>query len=182
MALSDEIRIRKRNLRRDMKEAEKSHMPDSNAASEIIWAKVELSPEFLGAKTILIYMDIDGEVRTREFMRLWSSRKRFVLPLVSGDRLELREYSEDKLVRGFKGILEPGSGAPSVRNDEIDLAIVPGVAFTSDGRRLGRGSGFYDGLLPELHCPKLGVGYRFRLLEDIPVAPWDQRVDKVFTD
>lgn len=146
------------------------------AADESIWQQVEARPEFSAATRILIYMSIPGEVQTRDFIARWCDRKQFVLPLVCGDRLELRLYGRNLLVAGYRGIEEPSANAPLVNPEDVDLALIPGMAFarTASGvLRMGRGGGFYDRLLPHLTCPTIGVCYSFRLLESIPTDPWD---------
>ena len=96
-----------------------------------------------------------------------------------GDSLELHEYvSPNTTIIGAYGITE--STGPIVTDyDSIDLAIIPGRAFTPDGCRLGRGKGYYDRLLPLLHCPKIGICFSFQILENIPNDTHDIKVDKV---
>lgn len=147
-----------------------------------IWEAVELSGEFAAARTVLVYMDIEGEVPTREFIARWSGIKRIVLPLVTeGDDLVMKEYDPEKLHPGFKGIMEPSDNAPDVSPDEINLALIPGIAFTRDGARLGRGGGYYDRLIPRLNCPCWGLSYSCRIVESLPVDPWDGVLDRVIT-
>lgn len=127
-------------------------------------------------------MSIPGEVPTEHAVERWSAGKTVVLPLVRGGKLELKKYCTGKLVRGYRGILEPSDDAEQVSPDEIDLALVPGVAFCrKDGRvlRLGRGGGFYDRLLPLLQCRKIGICFDYRVLEDVPVDPWDAVLDEL---
>lgn len=109
-------------------------------------------------------------------------RKRFVLPLVVGDRLVLKEYTgPESLVPGYRGIFEPSADAITVSPEEIDFAVIPGVAFDRKCRRMGRGKGFYDRLLPQVGCMKVGVGYDCQLLDGIPTDPWDVPLDAVVT-
>jgi 5-formyltetrahydrofolate cyclo-ligase len=64
---------------------------------------------------------------------------------------------------------------------DVDFAVVPGLAFTPDGQRMGRGKGYYDRLIPQLtHAVKVSVAFPFQLCEQIPQDPWDERVDVVF--
>lgn len=152
-----------------------------NMASERVWSQVESLEIFQRAKCILIYMSIPGEVISTDFINRWYGKKRFVLPKVQGDILELKEYQADKLVRGYKDILEPSEHAPSVSCKDIELALIPGVAFARkrDGKiaRLGRGGGFYDRLLPEIKCCKIGICFPFRVVEDLPLEPHDISLD-----
>ena len=144
-----------------------------------VWEQVESLPEFIGAESVLLYWSMPSEVGTHAFARRWYGRKRLYLPRVEGEVLEIREYSPDGLVEGYRGIMEPSPQAPCV--SEVDLAIVPGLAFDAKGGRLGRGGGFYDRLLPSLHCPKVGVCRQGQLVDEVPMQAWDQKVDIVIT-
>ncbi len=143
------------------------------------WASVEALPEFRHAHTLLLYMALPDEVPTQAFIRKWTGNKRIVLPVVNGDSLLLREYQAERLAPGWKGILEPDASAPQVLPSEIDLALVPGVAFDRCGGRLGRGGGFYDRLLPQLDCPLIGLCQQWRIVPQVPREPWDIRMDQV---
>lgn len=151
----------------------------SQAAAETsrIWEQIEGLDAFRQARTVLSYMGIPGEVSTLDFMEKWRHTKRFAIPLVVGDELEFFEYDPEHLKEGYRGILEPSPDAHPVCAEEIEFALIPGVAFAfKDGRlwRMGRGKGFYDRALPRLNCPRWGVFYSFRLLDEIPLDPWDQ--------
>lgn len=146
-----------------------------------IWEMVEILPEFRSAGTVLLYMSIDGEVPTEGFIGKWRKSKRIVIPKVVGNDLQLYEYGPDKLTEGYRGIAEPSEDAVRVNCPEVDLAIVPGVAFTRYGIRLGRGKGFYDRLLPQLACPKIGICFSYRILPHIPSDPWDAPLDRVIS-
>ena len=165
----------KAELRKQMKEAEKAFLASGKQDIETaaIWHRIEESSQFRNAGTILLYMDIPGEVATGDFIRKWHSAKRIVIPRVNGEQLDLCEYYPEKMQEGYKGILEPTADATIVNPEEIELALVPGVAFTHSGGRLGRGKGFYDRLLPQLKCPCIGIGFSFRWIDEIPTDPWD---------
>ena len=66
--------------------------------------------------------------------------------------------------------------------EDIDLVIVPGVAFDRQHNRLGRGKGFYDRLLSTLSAPKIGICYSFQLKEHIPTEPFDKKMDLILTE
>ncbi len=170
-----------------MKAAEKDFLASGKAGaeSERILGKLEQSPEFRNAETVLAYMSIPGEVLTGGFLSAWYGRKKLLLPLVTPDGLELREYRPDCLVPGYAGILEPGADSELYMPGDVDFAFVPGVAFSVDGQsgkvwRLGRGKAYYDRLLASLECRVAGVAFPFRLLDDIPVDPWDRPLDMLF--
>lgn len=149
--------------------------------TERLWTALEKEEAFATAGTILLYMSIPGEVATGEFIRKWYPNKRIAIPLVVGDSLILKEYNPDLLHEGYKGILEPSDDSVTILPENIDLAVVPGIAFTQSGKRLGRGGGFYDRLIPALHCPVFGICYPFRIVKDLPTEPWDRLLTKVIS-
>ncbi|MBO4397483.1 MAG: 5-formyltetrahydrofolate cyclo-ligase [Bacteroidaceae bacterium] len=143
-----------------------------NLTSDELW---------INAHRVLIYSSLWDEVDTSWLLRQYIHEKSIVLPTVVGDSLELHEYvSQNTTVVGAYGITE--STGPIVTDyDSIDLAIIPGRAFTPDGCRLGRGKGYYDRLLPLLHCPTIGICFSFQILENIPIDTHDIKVDKVIS-
>lgn len=156
------------------------------AESQRILAAVEACPAFQTASVVLAYMSMRGEVRTEDRVRRWSREKTVLLPLVVPDGLELRIYEEGKLAAGYAGIAEPSTQARLYEASAVEFAIVPGIAFAHDPSspskiwRMGRGKAFYDRLLPALHCPVAGVCFPFRVLDSIPVDPWDRPLDLLF--
>ncbi len=168
--------LSKNEIRAEMKRRESAFVI-SDAAVAKVWAPVEASRAFAEARTVLVYMNIPGEVPTLDFIERWWGAKRILIPLVVGEKLELCEYDPSHLVEGYRGIMEPASDARRVPASEVDLALVPGVAFcVRDGKlwRLGRGKGFYDRLLSGMDCPKFGIYFPFRLVDELPLDPWDQ--------
>ena len=156
----------------------RSQRPRETAASGV-WAKVEALEEFRNASTVLAFWSLPDEIDTHEIVVKWASAKRMVLPKVVGDSLVLRAYEPLAMAPGAYGILEPTDEAPEVDPSEIDLAIIPGVAFDVHGHRLGRGKGYYDRLMPELSCPKLGVALPYQIVDEVPVEDHDIPVDKI---
>ena len=153
---------------------------DAQAESARILAAAEALPAFAAADCVLLYMALPDEVQTAPLLARWSGRKRLAIPRVCGQELELCEYDPLRLRPGYRGIAEPDSGARRIDPDEIGLAMVPGVAFAFGAgqvRRLGRGKGFYDRLLPRLRCPAVGICYPFRVLDTVPTDPWDRPLD-----
>jgi len=79
------------------------------------------------------------------------------------------------------GILEP-EGESFTELQDIDLIIVPGVAFDKNNNRLGRGKAYYDKLLNYVNCHKYGVCFDFQLVPNVPADQHDVKMDKVITD
>ena len=131
------------------------------------------------ARTILLYYPLPDEADLRPLIVKLADRC-ILLPVVVGDDLELRLYEdEDKLSEGAFHILEP-QGKAFTNYEEIETALIPGVAFTREGDRLGRGKGYYDRLLSRLtKTYKIGVCWPFQIVEAMPHEEHDIRMDKV---
>lgn len=150
------------------------------------------SAAFGAAQTVLLYIPIRGEVPTdRIAAAALAQGKRLVLPRVQAEpkKLWLHAWSgrSEELVTGAYGILEPGADWPLVPPGEIDLVVVPGVAFDRQGVRLGYGGGYYDRTLPSIRAgnPRsvaLGLAYGFQVVTQLPAGPYDQRMDGVATE
>ena len=95
--------------------------------------------------------------------------------------LEVRELAPGQLALGRWGLWEPTDEAPLLSDySRLDLVVVPGVAFSSDGKRLGRGKSFYDRFLPLVpRAAFVGVCYPCQVVEQIPADPWDIGMDIV---
>ena len=106
-------------------------------ASAAIFSAVERLPEFRAARTVAVFAALPDEPATDEVLARWASTRRVVLPRVEGDAMRFYACRPDALVFGAFGILEPQGERPCPAG-EIDLVVCPGVAFTADGRRLGR--------------------------------------------
>lgn len=90
-------------------------------------------------------------------------------------------HKDEPLARGKFGILEPGAGSPELELNQLDLVLVPGVAFDVSGRRLGRGHGYYDRLLANLAAIKCGVAFDPQITAELPAEPHDVRLDCILT-
>jgi 5-formyltetrahydrofolate cyclo-ligase len=88
------------------------------------------------------------------------------------------------LTPGAHGIPEPDSSAPQIDADTLDALLVPGVAFTRSGVRLGQGGGFYDRFIPKMRpdAPRIGLCHSWQVVDDLPAEPHDVRVTHVVTE
>lgn len=155
------------------------------AASERLFERVERLPAFDGSRCIALYCALRDEPDTRQVLARWSAAgKCLAVPRVEGDAMRFYMYDPMEMVSGAFGITEPGPGAPLCDPRLIDLVIVPGVAFTAAGARLGRGRGYYDRYLcgEGVRAVKLGVCYRHQLVGELPVEPHDIFMDYICTD
>ena len=103
--------------------------------------------------------------------------------MIVGDDLRLLPYNgTDSLKPGIFGIMEPIEQETTVDESEIDLIIVPGVAFDRQLNRMGRGKGYYDRLLSTLQAPKIGICFDFQLQDTVPTESFDKKMDMIITE
>lgn len=175
----------KKELRTEMKRRNGAMTPEARAAASArIFAGVESLPAFAAARCVAFFCALPDEPLTREALERWRGTKRIVVPRVEGERMCFVDYDPAASVRGAFGIEEPGPDARACDPAQIDLMVVPGVAFTASGARMGRGRGYYDRYLslPEIHAVKVGVCYRHQVTDELPVEPHDVAMDYVLTD
>ena len=151
--------------------------------SDKIQKRLEETELFRQARCIALYNAIPGEVQTAGLLEKWFDKKQLLLPLVVGNDLRLLPYEGlDTLKPGAFGILEPIDPKTTVPETDIDLIIVPGVAFDRQLNRMGRGKGYYDRLLSTLQVPKIGICFDFQLQDMIPIEPFDKKMDMIITE
>lgn len=156
--------------------------PEARAeASGRIFAEVERLPAFAAARVVGLFCSLRDEPDTQEALRRWGEAgKRVVVPCVEGEEMTFYDYVPEELHAGAFGIDEPPRTRPC-EPCELDLLLVPGVAFTAAGLRLGRGRGYYDRYLaqPLFRAATVGVCYRHQLVDMLPAEPHDRPVDCV---
>ena len=142
--------------------------------------EIEKHELFIDAKTVAIYWSLPNEVKTHDLIEMHFDKKNILLPAINGDNLDLKRYEgKEHLANNNKyGIAEP-QGTITYSLAEVDLIIVPGVAFDVHNKRLGRGKGFYDRLLVNCKCPIIGICFPHQLVDEIPVEPHDIKMDHV---
>jgi 5-formyltetrahydrofolate cyclo-ligase len=144
-------------------------------------------PAFRDAKVLLAYSALRFEIDPRAAVeRAWAEGKTVVLPRIVQETraLTLHVYEDgDELVESGFAIREPRAEAPQLAPEQVDLVLVPGLAFDARGHRLGFGQGFYDRLLPRLtRAQRVGLCFELSLLAEVPNAPHDAPVDLVITE
>lgn len=150
-------------------------------AAQRVFDLVEKTAAFLLADNILMYHSLPDELSTRDFIEKWSARKHFYLPRVNGVNLDILPYDRSRLHLGAFNIEEP-QGDDTASINDIELIIVPGVAYDRRGNRIGRGKGYYDRLLQSSDAVKMGVAYACQLCDDIEPDDFDVRMHYVITD
>jgi 5-formyltetrahydrofolate cyclo-ligase len=180
----DQLRLTKAKIRTKILAAFKNQKEEElSEKSRLIMRALFRNRLFKQAKTVMFYVSLGSEVNTsdmiKEALRLG---KKVVVPVCAGNRRiePCLLTHRGKMRLGPYGILEPARKNP-VGPSEVDLVIVPGLAFDKKGRRLGRGKGYYDCFLAALPpgCSSIGLAYDFQILRSVPAADHDVNVRKV---
>ncbi len=172
----------KNELRRTVRQLKKEFsLEEKKRRSETIWRNVLELSVVQSAKTILIYWSMDDEVFTHNVVQQLATEKTVLLPVVDGNYLRIKQFRGLENMRAGEqfGIGEP-TGDDYTGN--IDVIVVPGVAFDRQCNRMGRGRGFYDRLLKMQNATKIGVAFDFQLFDSIPTEPFDVKMDFVLSE
>lgn len=155
------------------------------AGDEALFRRFLALPQIESVRTVLLYHGMDTEPDTvRLLSPLWDIGKQVCLPrCLPGNQMEARLVQRDStLVRHPYGMLEPGPDCPLIPPGQIDLVLVPGLAFDRSGGRLGRGGGYYDRWLAGFSGVTAALCRDGLLMEAIPRLPHDLGVDLVITE
>ena len=155
------------------------------AADKKIIATLLEQTEFCHAATILSYASFGREISTKALnIEILTQGKRLCLPRIIGKGL-----MEVRLVSSFAdlepaafGILTPKADCPLMSRDDIDLVLLPGLAFDEDLRRLGRGGGYYDRYMQGFSGKSVGLVREMQLLHQLPYQDWDIKADMLITE
>src|SRR5262249_35232740 len=172
--------------------ANRNAQPNKDELSRVICDRFMSLPDYAAAQTVLFYIDVRAEVRTRHSLpAALNSGKAIVVPWCN-DRGELELFrlsNMEELAIGMYKILEPKPELrllpeKQVRPEELDIVMVPGVAFDRRGARMGHGKGYYDKLLQHARpdTPLVALAFECQLFPEIPVAQHDIFMDKIVTE
>ncbi|MEK7171342.1 MAG: 5-formyltetrahydrofolate cyclo-ligase, partial [Patescibacteria group bacterium] len=124
-----------------------------------------------------------GEVATDILIKKYFGKKHIVVPRIKARRICLYElHNPHEFENGKFGIREPKICILKRKFDEIDVALVPGIAFDETGHRIGFGGGYFDRFLKKIHCTTIGLAYEFQIIEKAPVEQYDVAVDYIVTE
>lgn len=177
----------KSELRRKIRDSLRTISPAARAnASAQACARLKQQGIWLKAKTIFFYAPLPEELNVWPLLlEAISSGKRVALPRFvreTGDYAPfLVKDAGSDLVTGQLGIREPGPHCARLPGNQVDLVLVPGVAFDAKGWRLGRGKGFYDRLLRTVGGTKCGVAFDEQIVSNLPVEPHDFPMQYILT-
>lgn len=177
---------------REQAHAARRALENKDELSVQITDRVRALPEYQRAAVVMYYIDVRAEVRTRHALpAALASGKTIVVPWCNehGELELFRLASMDELELGMYRILEP---RPELRllpdkqiaPHELDLILVPGVAFDRQGGRTGHGKGYYDKLLQHARAdaPLIALAFECQLFPEIPMQDHDIYMDKVVTE
>lgn len=148
---------------------------------ELVNAAIVSDEDWRHAETVLVFKAVGHELSvvsaTNDALR---AGKQVCFPRVAPGGLSLHAVTDwSQLAPGAYGIPEPMEAAPVVSPMQVEVALVPGLAFTPRGARLGQGGGYYDRLLPQLGGVAWGVCFDEQVLERVPTETHDRPVDRV---
>jgi len=186
-----DVRTRKKDLRVEaIGKRDSLTSEDISEKSEKIFSKLKELPEFINAKTVMIYLNFKSEVVTDSIVDfLLSQGKKIVVPIcIKEPRSLLLSHITDPKVDcdiGFYGIRTPR--ADNVRETdpkEVDFVVVPGVAFSKDKYRLGYGGGYYDRFIKTLRKDafKCALAFDIQIYDEVPIDRYDEKMDLIITE
>lgn len=191
MSIDASVQERKNDLRKQAHASRNAQENKDELSRRIVGAFMALH-QYAEASTVMFYIDVRSEVRTRNDLELaLKSGKTIVVPWCNADgELELfRLESMDELELGMYRILEPRQELRSlpekqVSVESLDLIMVPGVAFDERGGRMGHGKGYYDKLLEHARqdAALVALAFECQLFSEIPVAHHDIFMDLIITE
>jgi len=186
----------------DLAQQKKTIREQAHAARNALTNKDELSktivdrflalPDYTAATTVMFYVDVRAEVRTRFALPdVLTHAKRIVVPWCNDQgELELFHLTDmNELAVGMYKILEPKPELRSLSErrlepEDLDLVMVPGVAFDRTGGRMGHGKGYYDKLLQHARpdAPLVALAFECQFFPAIPVGEHDIFMDKIISE
>ena len=163
---------------------------ETRRRSKNVEEKLSSLPIYKESKVIMVYYPLPGEVDILDEIRKEIKTKRFCFPVMDLKAKKMRIFEvknlDEDFIPGPYKIMEPDIRKTKETDiGEIDLVIVPGLAFDYQKNRLGRGVGFYDRFLADLNksTKKVGIAFEFQILESLPVdLSLDQKVDAVVSE
>lgn len=175
------IQDEKKQLRRELHCA--MNMAQKSAESKKLLHRLLLLPAFQATQNVLMYHPLPQEPNLLALLE--NSSHHFFFPRMQEDHLELYKWSPQvRWIVGPYGVEEPDPQTWRFSSiTEIDLALIPGIAFDIQGHRLGRGAGYFDRLLGKSYCHaiKVGIAWSWQIVKKIPTEEHDVKMDFIAT-
>ena len=184
MKTKDEIRAGMRRLRREL--TPEARAEKSAAICQAVLARLDVQAALAARRPFAVYLATPDEIDLQTLVEaLWAADVTVAIPCWDAARRQYVLGAYDNmttLVEGYMHIPEPAE-VNEIAPADIGVWIVPGLAFTRDGARLGYGGGWYDRLLREADggSVRLGVAYPFQFVDELPVELHDQDLTDIVT-
>lgn len=140
-------------------------------------------PAFAKAKEFFTYLSHRGEVSTDVILKKFFGKKKIIVPKLKSRGICLYElHDPNQFTKGKFGIREPAVCMPKTAWHEINIALIPGIAFDCSGHRIGFGGGHFDRFLKKLDSTTIGLAYEFQIIDKVPTHAYDVPVDFIITE
>lgn len=189
--MQDTLSTQRQQIRQTIRQARRQLTPEEQKiAAEQAKLNALQHPKIAQAKNIALFLSFDGEINTQPLIdALWQQNKQVYLPVLhpfSAHHLLFLHYRPDtQLVKNRFNIAEPPLDVRDVLPPEqLDVMLIPLVAFDSQGQRLGMGGGFYDRTLENWRQSgfyPIGLAHDCQQVELLPIAPWDIPLPEIIT-
>ena len=154
----------------------RSNLDEIKGIEKLTTENITIINSFIDDKIVCTYMHTDSEIDINNDI---SGYKQLITRYLLSSEIQLCLYKEP-FIKNALNILEPEN---PIKIKEVDVFLVPGVAFTPSGKRLGRGGGYYDKLLSKYpNRLKIGITFNERIMQDLPTESHDISMDYVFTN
>lgn len=189
----DQIYEEKKKIRKEILSFRNNmNQDEKNKKDTIIKEKFLDSDYYKKSKNIFIYISYGSEINTKEIINIALNEgksvfvPRTVFETKAMDAVKINSLDNMKKVK--YGALEPSEEEPYISPDDLDVIVVPGVAFDRDGGRTGYGAGFYGRYFKKISknrakkIKKVALAYDFQLINNIPMNDKDVRIDCIITE
>ncbi|HBF44294.1 MAG TPA: 5-formyltetrahydrofolate cyclo-ligase [Clostridiales bacterium] len=146
--------------------------------SEKVFKLLKTINAFLNAESFFIYVDFRNEIKTDKIINFLKN-KLVLLPKIGGEEMYAVKKEEETKLNKY-GILEPKSS--NAYTGKIDVCIIPLVACSKKGDRIGFGKGYYDKFLKSTNSLKIGLAYSWQVLDNFESEPFDEKLDIIVTE
>lgn len=182
--MTDPLAPAKSDLRRLLR-AKRRQRTSAEWAAASLRVQEFLQHTFSHEQTVIFYHALPDEIDLAQLAREWMNQGRTIAfpAVITEERMVFRKVSdlEQSFVPGYRGIFEPGENCLPI-SAEGALVLVPGLAFTSRGERLGRGKGYYDRALASCRCTPVGISLDEDILPRLPCAEHDVQMSYICTE
>lgn len=189
----NDFSVNKKVLRKEILSVRKQmNLDEKLQKDKAIEDKFFRSEEYKNSRNIFIYISYDSEINTKDIiLKAIDEGKRIYVPRTNVD-LRIMEAVEinslENLIVDKYGILEPDESEECINPDELDLIVVPGVAFDKNGGRMGYGAGYYDKYFKTISrekknaIRKVALAYDFQVINEVPMNEDDEYINKIITE